>query len=63
MKLGAVRRRSDLKRQLDEDLRDLSPEVREAVRRLIEDYRGENLDEKLQRLIGLERAKRLLGRK
>jgi hypothetical protein len=61
--LGAVRRRSDLKRQLDEDLRDLSPEVREAVRRLIEDYRGENLDEKLQRLIGLERAKRLLGRK
>jgi hypothetical protein len=61
--LGAVRRRSDLKRQLDEDLRDLSPEVRDAVRRLIEDYRGENLDEKLQRLIGLERARRLLGRK
>ena len=63
MKLGAVRRRGDLKRQLDEELRDLSPEVKDAVRRLIEDYRGEGLDEKLQRLIGLERARRLLGRK
>lgn len=61
--MGAVRRRGDLKRQLDEELRDLSPEVRDAVRRLIEDYRGEDLDEKLQRLIGLERARRLLGRK
>jgi len=61
--LGAVRRRGDLKRQLDEELRDLSPEVKDAVRRLIEDYRGEGLDEKLQRLIGLERARRLLGRK
>lgn len=61
--MGAVRRRGDLKRQLDEELRDLSPEVKDAVRRLIEDYRGEGLDEKLQRLIGLERARRLLGRK
>lgn len=61
--MGAVRRRGDLKRQLDEEFRDLSPEVRDAVRRLIEDYRGEDLDEKLQRLIGLERARRLLGRK
>jgi len=56
--LGAVSRPEDerMRRRIEELLRDLSPDVRESVRRLIENYRGEDLERRLKELIGVKRT-------
>ncbi len=61
--MGAVRRPGDeLDRKIDEVLRDLSPDVREAARRIIENYRGKDLEKKLEDLIGIKRTRDLIYR-
>ena len=56
--MGAVSRPEDerMRRRIEELLRDLSPDVRESVRRLIENYRGEDLERRLKELIGVKRT-------
>jgi hypothetical protein len=61
--MGAVRRPSDeLDRKIEEVLRDLSPDVREAARRIIENYRGKDLEKRLEDLIGIKRTRDLIYR-
>jgi hypothetical protein len=63
--LGAVSRPEDelMRRRIAELLRDLSPDVRESVRRLIETYKGEDLERRLKQLIGVKRTIEFLERK
>jgi len=60
--LGAVSKPDDelMRRRIEELLRDLSPDVRETVRGLIENYRGEDLERRLKQLIGVKRTLELL---
>lgn len=60
--MGAVSRPEDelMRRRIEELLRDLSPDVRESVRRLIETYKGEDLEGRLKQLIGIKRTLKLL---
>lgn len=61
--MGAVRRPGDeLDRKIEEVLRDLSPDVREAARRIIENYRGKDLEKRLEDLIGIKRTRDLIYR-
>jgi len=60
--LGAVSKPDDelMRRRVEELLRDLSPGVRETVRQLIENYKGEDLERRLRQLIGVKRTLELL---
>jgi len=61
--MGAVRRPGDeLDRKIEEVLRDLSPDVREAARRIIENYRGKDLEKRLEDLIGIKKTRDLIYR-
>ncbi len=61
--MGAVRKPGDeLDRKIEEVLRDLSPDVREAARRIIENYRGKDLEKRLEDLIGIKRTRDLIYR-
>jgi hypothetical protein len=51
-KPGKRRRR----RMMEDALNDLEPNVRDAVKRLMEDYQGETLEKKLRELIGQKKA-------
>lgn len=64
--MGRVFKPADLtrgrKRLIDESFRDLSPGVRDAATRLLESWRGEESEEELIRLMGEDKARRLLGK-
>ena len=64
MLLGITYRPEDLtrgrKRVLEQGLRDLSPGVRESVRRVLEAWEGKESEDKLVELVGRDRARRLL---
>ena len=59
--MGAVYSPKDkFKKRIDEVLKDLSPEVRDSVRELIENYRGEDLQKKLENFVGIKRTRELI---
>jgi len=62
--MGVTFRPEDLtkgrKRVLEQGLRDLSPGVRESVRRVLEAWEGKESEEKLAELMGRERARSLV---
>jgi len=47
---------------IEKALEDLDPNVRDAVKRLIEDYQGKDLERKLRELIGLKKTMDLIKR-
>ena len=59
--MGAVRKPSD-KGRIDE-LDDLSPDVRDAVKKLLENLRDKDFERKLTDLIGSKRSSKFLERK
>ncbi len=64
MLLGITYRPEDLtrgrKRVLEQGLRDLSPGVRESVRRVLEAWEGKESEDKLVELVGRDRARCLV---
>ncbi|OGD44814.1 hypothetical protein A3K69_02580 [Candidatus Bathyarchaeota archaeon RBG_16_57_9] len=50
-------------RRINELLKDLSPGVQELANKLISEYPGEDLDQKLTDLIGLEKTRKILEKK
>lgn len=48
---------------IEKALEDLDPGVREPAKRLIESYRGDDLDRKLTDLIGYEKMRHLIEKK
>lgn len=50
------------RRMMEKALEDLDPNVRDAIKRLIEDYQGKDLEKKLMELIGLKKTKDLIER-
>ena len=62
--MGAVFKPEDtLKRKemIRKALGDLSPGIRETVEKMMESYKGEELEEKLRNLIGIKKTLELLG--
>ena len=59
--MGAIYRPEDAKRRrmIDKALEDLDPSIRNAAKRLIESYNGEDLESKLVKLVGYEKMKKL----
>ena len=59
--MGAIRSPKDSSREnVSRVLRDLTPEIREAVEKLIDDYKGKSLEKKLNNLIGAEKTMDLM---
>lgn len=62
--MGITYRPEDLtrgrKRVLEQGLRDLSPGVRESVRRVLEAWEGKESEDKLVELVGRDRARCLV---
>ena len=50
------------RRMMEKALEDLDPNIRDAVKRLMEDYQGKDLERKLRELIGLKKTKDLIER-
>lgn len=48
------------RRMIEKALEDLDPNMRDAVKRLIEDYKGDDLDRKLRELVGLKKTRDLI---
>lgn len=48
------------RRMMEKALEDLDPNIREAVKRLIEDYQGKDLEKKLREFIGLKKTMDLI---
>ena len=48
------------RRMMEKALEDLDPNVRDAVKRLMEDYQGKDLEKKLSKLIGPKKTKDLI---
>ena len=63
--MGAIYRPEDAKRRrmIDKALEDLDPSIRNAAKRLIESYHGEDLEIKLVDLVGYEKMKKLIEMK
>ena len=63
--MGAIYKPGDTKRRraMDKALEDLDPSIRNAAKRLIESYNGEDLERKLTELIGFEKMIRLIEKK
>ena len=63
--MGMIFKPEDTKRRriIDKALEDLDPSVRDATKRLIESYRGEDFERKLIELIGLKRTRDLIDKK
>jgi hypothetical protein len=58
--MGALRKPGDSSREnLRKELSDLTPEMRAAVEKLIDDHKGETLENMLKNLIGPEKTKDL----
>ena len=62
IRMGAVKR-PRLDKNVEELLKDLSPEVREAVKKMMTQHHGEELNDRLEKLIGMEKTRRLIERK
>ena len=59
--MGAVYSPKDkFKKRIDEVLNDLSPEVRDSVREMIENYKGEDLQNMLENFVGIKRTRELI---
>ena len=50
------------RRMIEKALEDLDPNIRDAVKRLIEDYQGKDLEKRLRELIGLKKTTDLIER-
>ena len=63
--MGVIFKPEDTKRRkiIDKALEDLDPSIRDAAKRLIESYRGEDLEMKLTELIGLKKTRDLREKK
>jgi hypothetical protein len=63
--VGAVYKPGDMKkrRMIDKALEDLDPSTRDAARKLIESYRGGDLERKLTELVGFEKMRKLVEKK
>ena len=62
--MGAIYKPSDrLKRKKEEALRDLSPDLREAVENLIRTQPDEELEKKLDDIIKMKKTRDLVGKK
>jgi hypothetical protein len=48
---------------IDEALRDLDPSIRETVWRLIDNYRGDDLEKKLAELVGYDWMRKIVDMK
>ena len=51
------------RRMIERALVDLDPSVREPVKKLVENYEGEDLERKLTELVGFEKLKGLIEKK
>jgi hypothetical protein len=60
--MGAIRR-PGLNEKKEEVLKDLSPEVRDMVEKLMDQYKGKDLEDRLEKIISLERARKLVDRR
>ena len=60
--VGAIFKPDDKtrRRMIEKALEDLDPNIRDAVKRLIENYQGKDLDRKLTELIGLKKTMDLM---
>ena len=60
--VGTIFKREDKtrRRMIEKALEDLDPHIRDAVKRLIEDYQGKDLERKLTELIGLKKTMDLI---
>ncbi|MFP3951161.1 MAG: hypothetical protein ACLFVP_03335 [Candidatus Bathyarchaeia archaeon] len=62
--MGAVRRPGDeLERKKEQLLRDLSPGVRETVKKLMENYQGKELERRLNNILSTEKTRELIERR
>lgn len=62
--MGAINRPSgDRRKMIDEALRDLDPSIRETVWRLIDNYRGDDLEKKLAELVGYDWMRKIVDMK
>jgi hypothetical protein len=62
--MGAVRKPEDAIDKKGEDvLRDLSPGVRETVRKLMDSYKGKELERRLNKILSVDRARKLVERR
>jgi hypothetical protein len=62
MRMGAVRG-PGIDKKKEEVLKDLSPDVRDMVERLMEQYKGKELEERLDKIISIEKARKLVERR
>ena len=60
--MGSIYKPDDAKRRRirDKALEDLDPSIREPVKRLIDNYDGEDLEKKLIELIGIKKTRDLI---
>lgn len=62
--MGAVRKPEDeLERKKEHVLRDLSPGVRETVKKMMENYQGEELKKRLNKILSAEKTRDLIERR
>lgn len=62
--MGAVRKPEDeLERKKEQVLRDLSPGVRETVKKMMENYQGEELKKRLNKILSAEKTRDLIERR
>jgi hypothetical protein len=63
--MGVTYRPDDVKRRrmIERALVDLDPSLREPVKKLVENYKGEDLERKLTELVGFEKLKDLIEKK
>jgi hypothetical protein len=62
MYMGAVRR-PGIDQKKEEVLKDLSPDVRNMVEKLMDQYKGKELEERLDKIISIEKARKLVERR
>lgn len=62
MSMGAVSG-PGLDKKKEEVLKDLSPDVRNMVEKLMEQYKGKELEERLDKIISIEKARTLVERR
>ena len=63
--MGAIYRPGDVnrRRMVEKALEDLDPGTRDVARKLIESYRGRDLEKKLSDLVGFEMMRKLVEAK
>ena len=63
--VGTVYKPGDTKkrRMIDKALEDLDPGTRDAARKVIESYKGGDLERKLTELVGFEKMRKIVEKK